>query len=65
MLHSNVKQDETRYWRTAGEAEKWTTEGISCYFSCVNRNKRAITLDLKSKKGREILLDLARSVDVV
>ncbi|EFW13661.1 hypothetical protein D8B26_002590 [Coccidioides posadasii str. Silveira] len=59
------KGDETRYWRIHGESEKWKEEGISCYFACVNRNKRAITLDLKSEKGREILLDLVKKVDVI
>ncbi|KKZ68498.1 hypothetical protein EMCG_05857 [[Emmonsia] crescens] len=59
------KGDDTRYWRTEGEGEKWKTDGISCYFACVNRNKRSITLNLKSGKGREILLDLVKSSDVV
>lgn len=60
-----MNQDDTRYWRTEGEGEKWKTDGISCYFACVNRNKRSITLNLKSEKGREILLDLVKSSDVV
>ncbi|KAK2751184.1 hypothetical protein FQN57_000261 [Myotisia sp. PD_48] len=59
------KGDETRYWRVSGEGEKWSTAGVSCYFACVNRNKRAITLDLKSAKGKEILLELVKNVDVV
>ncbi|OAX82302.1 hypothetical protein ACJ72_03342 [Emergomyces africanus] len=59
------KGDDTRYWRTEGEGEKWKADGISCYFACVNRNKRSVTLNLKSEKGRKILLDLVKSSDVV
>ncbi|OJD25570.1 hypothetical protein ACJ73_03057 [Blastomyces percursus] len=59
------KGDDTRYWRTEGEGEKWKTDSISCYFACVNRNKRSITLNLKSEKGKEVLLDLVKVSDVV
>ncbi|EEQ89495.1 CoA-transferase [Blastomyces dermatitidis ER-3] len=59
------KGDDTRYWRTEGEGEKWQTDAISCYFACVNRNKRSVALNLKSQKGREILLDLVKVLDVV
>jgi len=37
----------------------------SAFFLAVNRNKKSVTLNLKSAEGREILLRLARSVDVV
>ncbi|KAK2731795.1 hypothetical protein FQN55_004452 [Onygenales sp. PD_40] len=59
------KGDDTRYWRMEGEGKNWKNDGISCYFACVNRNKRSITLNLKSEKGRQILLDLVKRVDVV
>ena len=39
--------------------------GESFYFLMVNRNKRSLGLDLKTSEGREILLKLARSADVV
>lgn len=39
--------------------------GESSYFLASNRNKRSITVDLKSEEGREIALDLAREADVV
>ncbi|MEM8691170.1 MAG: CaiB/BaiF CoA-transferase family protein [Pseudomonadota bacterium] len=35
------------------------------YFAMFNRNKRSITLDLKSEKGRQIAQDLLRGADVV
>jgi len=39
--------------------------GESAYFMSLNRNKRSMTLNLKSDKGKEIFLDLIRKVDVV
>lgn len=37
----------------------------SLLFTALNRGKRSLTLNLKSEKGREILLDLARRADVL
>lgn len=39
--------------------------GESAYFMGTNRNKRGITLDLTSKKGKEILHKLIRKADVL
>lgn len=39
--------------------------GFSVYFLAINRGKKSLTLDLKSEKGREIALRLARDCDVV
>ncbi len=39
--------------------------GMSSVFVSMNRNKRSIALDLKSPAGREVVLDLIRSADVV
>jgi crotonobetainyl-CoA:carnitine CoA-transferase CaiB-like acyl-CoA transferase len=39
--------------------------GFSLYFASFNRNKRSITLDLRSAEGKEILRDLVRRADVV
>lgn len=39
--------------------------GMSLLYLAVNRNKRSITLNLKSAKGREIFLRLVRKADVV
>src|SRR5215472_3861456 len=38
---------------------------ISFMHATVNRNKRSLTLDLRSKEGREIFLRLAARSDVV
>jgi len=39
--------------------------GESAYFMSLNRNKRSITLNLKTAGGKEIFLDMIRKVDVV
>jgi crotonobetainyl-CoA:carnitine CoA-transferase CaiB-like acyl-CoA transferase len=51
--------DETRQWGPPFVA------GESSYFMSVNRNKRSVTLDLKSPDGMEALRRLTRSVDVL
>ncbi|MDH3707051.1 MAG: CoA transferase [Acidimicrobiia bacterium] len=38
--------------------------GIAGFYANVNRNKRAITLDLQQAAGREVLLDMCREADV-
>jgi crotonobetainyl-CoA:carnitine CoA-transferase CaiB-like acyl-CoA transferase len=39
--------------------------GQSMYFANVNRNKRGITLNLKSKQGKEIFLEMVKKADMV
>ena len=39
--------------------------GFSAYFLAINRGKKSLTLELKSPKGREIALRLARDCDVI
>src|SRR6267143_1473942 len=52
-----------------GEQGRWRiTEkpGVdSYYFMLLNANKRSITLNLKSERGKQIFLDLAKKVDIV
>lgn len=52
--------DDTRQW-----GPPFTAGGQSAYFVCVNRNKRSITLDLKSERGQAVLRDLIRASDVL
>jgi len=40
-------------------------DGVSDFFGLVNRNKRAIRLDLKQPQGREVFLRLAKSADIL
>ena len=50
------------YARTLGRAREGATTAL---FRLVNRNKRALRLDLKDASGREAFLRLARTVDVI
>ncbi|HEX5164052.1 MAG TPA: CaiB/BaiF CoA-transferase family protein [Thermomicrobiales bacterium] len=53
------KGDDTRAW-----GPPWAgTE--SAYYLTVNRNKRGITVDLKSPEGQQIIRDLAAKSDIV
>jgi CoA:oxalate CoA-transferase len=40
-------------------------EGESAYFIALNRNKKSVTLNLKSARGREIFYELVKNADVV
>lgn len=40
-------------------------EGMGAYFLTLNRNKQSVCIDLKSKEGRSVFLDLVRQADVV
>ena len=52
--------DETRSW-----APPYGPDGTSAYYLAVNRNKRAITLDLSTVDGREAARALALRADVL
>lgn len=39
--------------------------GNSTFFAAINRNKRSITLNLKTQEGKEIFLDMVKQADVV
>ena len=39
--------------------------GNSTFFAAMNRNKRSVTLNLKSPEGREIFLEMVKKADVV
>lgn len=51
--------DETRQWGPPFR------EGTAAYFQGVNRNKRAMALDLRQPKGRAVLLRLLEDADVL
>lgn len=52
--------DDSRHW-----GPPFTEGGQSAYFLCANRNKRSLTLNLKTEAGRGIFLRLAAQADVV
>jgi crotonobetainyl-CoA:carnitine CoA-transferase CaiB-like acyl-CoA transferase len=43
----------------------WGDRNYSATFCSLNRNKKSVTLDLRSDEGREIVLKLARDADVL
>lgn len=51
--------DETRGWGPPFKND------VSAYYLTANRNKKSITLDLKSKKGVQVVKELVRDSDVV
>lgn len=52
--------DDTRHW-----GPPFVEGGQSAYFLCANRNKRSLTLNLKSEKGLRILKELVEVSDIV
>lgn len=55
---------------TGDEARKWGPPFVnntseSCYFLAVNRNKKSVCLDMKSKRGRDIIYELSKKCDVL
>jgi crotonobetainyl-CoA:carnitine CoA-transferase CaiB-like acyl-CoA transferase len=57
-IESPDRGDETRHQGAIVNGESW-------YFVGLNRNKKSLTLDLKSPEGKEIFRRLAREADVV
>lgn len=51
--------DETRDWGPPFQ------NGVSAYYLCANRNKRSITVNLKTEEGREIIRTLVKEADVL
>lgn len=50
--------DESRHWAPQ-------VRGVGTYFLAVNRNKKSITLNLKSEKGLKVFRDLVRKSDIL
>ena len=50
--------DQTRAWGPM-------LNHYSAYFGYINRNKKGITLDLRSEEGKEVFRDLLKTADVV
>ena len=54
--------------RTGDESRRFTPptwDGESCYYLTSNRNKKSITVDLKSEEGKEIIYKLAKDADIL
>jgi crotonobetainyl-CoA:carnitine CoA-transferase CaiB-like acyl-CoA transferase len=52
--------DDTRAW-----GPPWDEGGVSTYFQSVNRNKRSLSIDLRSERGRREARRLAAEADAV
>lgn len=55
-----ARGDDTRQW-----GPPWSASGMSAYYLSVNRNKRSITLNLKSSEGQQIARGLAAQSQIV
>ncbi|WCK56357.1 CaiB/BaiF CoA-transferase family protein [Aneurinibacillus sp. Ricciae_BoGa-3] len=51
--------DDTRGWIPPD------INGESAYYLCANRNKKSLTVDLKTEEGKTIIKELAKKADVV
>jgi crotonobetainyl-CoA:carnitine CoA-transferase CaiB-like acyl-CoA transferase len=51
--------DDTRFWGPPFQ------NGMSAYYTAINRNKRSITVNLKTEEGRKIIRRLTKTADVV
>jgi crotonobetainyl-CoA:carnitine CoA-transferase CaiB-like acyl-CoA transferase len=51
--------DDTRFWGPPFQ------NGMSAYYTAINRNKRSITVNLKTEEGRKIIRRLAKTADVL
>jgi crotonobetainyl-CoA:carnitine CoA-transferase CaiB-like acyl-CoA transferase len=58
-VEGSLTKDDTRTWGPP------YTGGESAYYLCANRNKLAISLDLKSDQGKEVFKKLLADSDVV
>lgn len=63
-VESPVGGDDTRGWGPPF-IEPTGAERESTYFLSANRNKKSVTLDLKSPLGRDALTELLRRADVL
>lgn len=57
--------DPTRQWGPPWAGRRADHEGLSAYYLTANRNKRSLTLDLKSPEGQAIALRLIAAADIV
>ncbi|MGH7493540.1 MAG: CaiB/BaiF CoA transferase family protein [bacterium] len=58
-IESPGRGDDTRQW-----GPPWF-QGESAYFLCCNRNKKSVTINLKTEDGRELIRRLMAQCDVV
>lgn len=58
--------DDTRRWGPPfWKDQDGETTRESAYFSCANRNKRSVTINISSPEGQKLIQDLAAKADVL
>lgn len=55
---------EGDFWRTASYWAKYWKDS-SPFFQCLHPNKHFVGIDLKTEKGKELVLDIAKKSDVI
>jgi len=58
-IESPGEGDETRGWKPPSMG------GLSAYFTCANRSKHSLVVDLKQPDGQALIRDLAKVADIV
>ena len=61
-----IAGDDTRHW---GPPYLHTDDGEktdqASYYTCCNRNKRSITIDMATPEGQALIVELARDADIL
>lgn len=61
-----IAGDDTRHW---GPPYLHTDDGAktdqASYYTCCNRNKRSITIDMATPEGQALIVELARDADIL
>jgi crotonobetainyl-CoA:carnitine CoA-transferase CaiB-like acyl-CoA transferase len=66
LVLADMGADVYKVERTGkGDDTRWLKGFGSGFFTCFNRNKKSISIDLKSEEGKEILLQMIAQADVL
>lgn len=57
--------DDTRAWGPPFAANPDGSETESAYFLSVNRNKKSITVNIRSEAGKQLIRDLVKKCDIL
>lgn len=65
-MGADVIKIEDKHGGDPGRGLVWKSDGcaLNTYFECHNRNKRGITLDLKTRRGQDVMKRLVEGADV-